>query len=89
MSENASIARPYAQAAFEMARDSGNFLLGQRHWRFGSTAQEPEVNALFAHPALPEELAGVIIELCGDGFDEAGRNLKAAGSESAPAHLKP
>ena len=44
MSENASIARPYAQAVFEMARDSGNF----SNWSealgaLAALAQEPQV----------------------------------------------
>ena len=77
MSENASIASPYAQAVFEMARDSGNFSTwSEALGALAALAQEPQVNALFAHPGVArEELAGVIIELCGDGLDEAGRNL--------------
>ena len=77
MSENASIARPYAQAVFEMARDSGSFSAwSEALGALASLAQEPQVNALFAHPGVArDELAGVIIELCGDRLDEPGRNL--------------
>ena len=51
MSENASIARPYAQAVFEMARDSGNFSTwSEALGALAALAQEPQVNALFAHP---------------------------------------
>jgi F-type H+-transporting ATPase subunit delta len=77
MSENARIARPYAQAVFEMARDTGNFpTWSEALSALAALAQEPQVNALFAHPGVArEELASVIIELCGDGLDEAGRNL--------------
>ena len=53
MSENASIARPYAQAVFEMARDGGNFSTwSEALGALAALAQEPQVNALFAHLAF-------------------------------------
>jgi F-type H+-transporting ATPase subunit delta len=77
MSENASIARPYAQAVFEMARESGNYEVWSGALSaLAALAQEPQVSGLFAHPRVARDaLAGVLIELCGDRLDEAGRNL--------------
>jgi len=77
MSENASIARPYAQAVFEMAREGRNYAAwSDALGTLADLAKEPQVSGLFAHPHVARDaLAGVLIELCGDHLDEAGRNL--------------
>ena len=77
MSENASIARPYAQAVFELARDGMDYA----RWSdalhtLAKLASEPQISVLFTHPRVArEEVATILIEGCGEVLDDAGRNL--------------
>lgn len=77
MSENASIARPYARAVFELARDGGNF----PHWSealqsLADLAGQDQISALFAHPKVSrEDIASILIDSCGGLLDEAGKNF--------------
>ncbi len=63
MSENASIARPYAQAVFEMAREGGNYAAwSDALGTLADLAKEPQVSGLFAHPQVARDaLAGILI----------------------------
>lgn len=77
MSENASIARPYARAVFELARDGGNF----SHWsealqRLADLAGQEQISALFAHPKVSrEDIASILIDSCGGLLDDGGKNF--------------
>lgn len=78
MAEPASIARPYAKAIFEIARDSGDL----DGWSAGlralaAIAADPQIAVLARHPDVPpEQLARLVIEV-GGGSDmpEAARNV--------------
>ena len=85
MQEKTTIARPYAQAAFELARDQDSL----DQWsgllqRLGAVIADPLMRSLLNHPKLEEEaLIGIIVDLCGDAVFDYGKNfiriLAAAG----------
>ena len=77
MADKSTIARPYAKAAFEDARD---------HQRLGPWSEalrtaaavisDPRVGSLVGNPRVtPEELAALVIEIAGAGLDDQGRNF--------------
>lgn len=72
-----TIARPYAQAVFKLARDNGQ--LG--HWSdtlglLAAVARDDRVHPLLASPRLsPGEAEELILGICGEHLDAAGRNL--------------
>lgn len=77
MAEKTTIARPYAQAAFELAQERDALA----HWSgllavAAGAATHPEMAALLDNPRVPrEQVVDLLIEVCGDGLDEDGRNL--------------
>ncbi len=77
MAERATIARPYAKAAFEYARDAHAFA----HWSEGlKTAAEivadPRIAAFTKDPAWsPADLAGSINDVAGARFDAGMQNF--------------
>jgi len=77
MADKSTIARPYAKAAFEEARD---------HERLGPWSQalrtaaavtrDSRVEQLLGNPRVtPDELAALVIEIAGAELDEPGRNF--------------
>ncbi len=81
MAELATLARPYAKAVFELARDGhvdGN-RYGQWSAILGGLSQavsDPKVAAWIGHPALGRgQLADDLIGALGDKLDPQGRNL--------------
>ena len=77
MADKSTIARPYAKAAFEQARERGR--LGP--WSEGlrtaaAVISDSRVEALLGNPRVtPEELAALVIEIVGARLDEEGRNF--------------
>lgn len=77
MAELTTIARPYAQAVFRLAReqqalDAWSDMLGL----MAVVASDPDMQRLLDNPRLTEQqLADFFLEICGDRLDEAGRNL--------------
>lgn len=72
-----TVARPYAEAVFERARDSGR--LGP--WSamlelLAAAMRNPELAALVANPRLtPPQVAELMLDVAGDALDAEGRNL--------------
>lgn len=77
MAEKATIARPYAKAAFEFAQEHNTFERWSKVLATGAAvASEPAVRKLLNHPRVkPEELVSLIAEAAGDALDEHGRNF--------------
>jgi F-type H+-transporting ATPase subunit delta len=77
MADKSTIARPYAKAAFEEARDHGR--LGP--WSAGlrtaaAVVSDPRVEALLGNPRVTaEELASLVAGIAGATLDEEGRNF--------------
>lgn len=77
MAELHTLARPYAKAAFELAREAGALQQWSQTLRTLTAAvADAQVAALLADPRLSRhEVAGVLIAALGDKLDAPGRNL--------------
>ncbi|MEX0732569.1 MAG: F0F1 ATP synthase subunit delta [Aquisalimonadaceae bacterium] len=84
MADFNTIARPYAQAVFKLAREKG----GLSAWSetlglLAAVARDPRVHDLLASPRLtPAQHQELILGICGDRLDDAGRNFVALLVES-------
>ncbi|HEY1889609.1 MAG TPA: F0F1 ATP synthase subunit delta [Steroidobacteraceae bacterium] len=77
MADKSTIARPYAKAAFEEARDRKRLGPWSEALRTeAAVVSDARVAALLGNPRVtPEELAGLVIEIAGAQLDEEGRNF--------------
>lgn len=77
MSESATLARPYAKAAFEYAAehnqlDEWSTMLGL----FAAVGDNDQVASALGNPGLtPQKRAELVLEVCGDQVNPAGQNL--------------
>ena len=77
MAEKVTIARPYAKAAFEYAREHGAFARWSEVLGAASTiVVDPQVTGLLANPRVtPSQLVDLIAGILGDTLDEHGKNF--------------
>lgn len=77
MAEKMTVARPYARAAFEVARDDKALAEWSEFLRRGCLVAEDErIQALTGNPAVTrKELAELFIELCGASAGAHGENF--------------
>ncbi len=77
MTEQATIARPYARAVFDVARDEGRL----KAWSdmlalMGEIAAVPDMKVVIGDPETDRNVVlGIFFDLAGDAFDRQGRNL--------------
>ncbi len=77
MSAQGNVARPYAQALFELAveRDALS-VWDDRIKLLAAVADDPVMADLTHDPRIsPQQLSGLIIDVCGDKLDQEGKNL--------------
>ena len=77
MAELASIARPYAQAVFELAKDSGHYGPWSEALEFlAKVAADKDMAALFSNPRVSrQQAADIVIELLGEAVGDEPKNL--------------
>ena len=77
MAELASIARPYAQAVFERAKDSGHYGPWSEALEFlAKVAADKDMAALFSNPRVSrQQAADIVIELLGEAVGDEPKNL--------------
>jgi F-type H+-transporting ATPase subunit delta len=78
MAETTTVARPYARAAFEYAhgRKGGLKKWSQMLQLAADVARDPGARALFGNPEISDDdRVGLIFDIGGEKFDEAGRNF--------------
>jgi F-type H+-transporting ATPase subunit delta len=91
MAERATIARPYAKAAFEYARDANAFAA----WSQGLTAAaeiaaDPRVAELIQNPTWSaSDIAGLVIEIAGARLDAGMQNFVRVLAENHRLPLLP
>lgn len=77
MQETATIARPYARAAFEQAVEVGQL----KEWArmlalLAAIVSDPLVRKLIGNPKLSaDRLSGLVIDVCGAQLSEGGKNF--------------
>jgi F-type H+-transporting ATPase subunit delta len=77
MAELATIARPYAEAAFRLARDANAL----PHWSqmlslVGAVVADPHVASALDNPRLTAgDKEALLLSICGDKLDTLGRNF--------------
>lgn len=77
MADNASTARPYAKALFELAQESGAF----EQWatvlnQLATIGRDENFSALVSDPRVNRnQVAELLIDLCKDALPEGGDNL--------------
>jgi F-type H+-transporting ATPase subunit delta len=91
MVEKATIARPYAKAAFESAREHDAFERWSQVLAIASSVvQDERVARLLSNPRIePEELTGLIAEIAGDAMTEQIRNFLATLADNRRLALLP
>ena len=77
MADKLTIARPYAKAAFEEARQLQHLSSWSQSLRTAAiVVQDPQVQDLLGNPSVtPAQLAQFVIDLAGEKLDENGRNF--------------
>jgi len=91
VAERATIARPYAKAAFGFARDANAFAA----WSQGLQAAaqivaDPRIAGLINNPQLsPADLAGLVSDVAGHNLDASMRNFIAVLAENRRLLLLP
>jgi F-type H+-transporting ATPase subunit delta len=77
MSENASLARPYVRAVFEIARaDDDLAAWSDQLALLAAVAGDPQVRALDGHPRMSRDaLADLVLGVCGDALVGKARSL--------------
>jgi F-type H+-transporting ATPase subunit delta len=77
MADKSTIARPYAKAAFEEARDRGRLGPWSQTLRTAAAVVgDSRVESLLGNPHVtPAQLAGLVGEIAGPQLDEEGRNF--------------
>jgi F-type H+-transporting ATPase subunit delta len=77
MAELATLARPYAEAVFKLARQSGEFARWSEMLAFlDQVMHDPRFAEIVANPRVPKETLQAILQDIGDEtLDQAGKNL--------------
>jgi len=77
MAETITIARPYARAAFELARDAGALPAWSDMLAFAAAAaRDPSMAALLDSPRIgAQEMASLFIDVCQEQLSDEGRNF--------------
>ncbi len=91
MAETATLARPYANAAFDLAKERTRLPQWSRMLRLlAATVATAEAQALIGAPALPGEAkAHKLIDLLGDELDDGGRRFVHVLAENKRLELLP
>lgn len=77
MAENTTIARPYAQAVFELARSHNNLKAWSEMLQFAAAvAADPQMKSLVGDPRVgTDQLERLFLDICGDKCDAAAQNF--------------
>ncbi len=91
MAERATVARPYAKAAFEYARDTGAFARWSQGLKTAAEiVEDPRVSALIHNPRLTaDDLAGLIGDVAGGKLDAGMENFVRVLAENRRLPLLP
>lgn len=77
MAELSTLARPYARAAFEFARDSGDLAAWSEQLRTAAAVTaDPAMQQVLSNPsATAEQQAATLSDVCGDALSDRNRSF--------------
>src|ERR1700747_3094580 len=77
MAEPITVARPYAEAAFALAREQNALPAWSEMLRVAAAvAADPQMQAALDNPKLsPADQEALFLSICGDGLNGEGRNF--------------
>lgn len=84
MADFNTIARPYARAAFDLAREQGQLAAwSEQLGVLAAIVRDVQVQAILASPRLsPAQQQELMLDICGEQLDEGGRNFVALLAEN-------
>lgn len=91
MAEKSTIARPYAQAAFEVAQQQGKL----KDWSemlqwLAAVAADKSVHSLLGNPEVSQDaLVKLFVEICGDKLNQQGQNFVRLLTENKRLNVLP
>lgn len=77
MAENSTIARPYAQAAFDIAKEKGDL----KGWSdmlqlIAAVSSDAVMNDMIGNPSIErEKITDIIVDVCGDNLNDTAKNF--------------
>lgn len=77
MAENSTIARPYAQAAFDIANEKGDL----KSWSdmlqlIAAVASDEVLSDMISNPSIErEKIVEIIVDVCGDNLNDLAKNF--------------
>lgn len=91
MAEKSTVARPYAQAAFELARGSKDLKAWSDALAFAAAvAQDESMQGLISNPNLDRDrLVQLFLDVCGDRLNAFGQNFIRVLAENKRLELLP
>ncbi len=91
MAELGTIARPYAQAVYQLARDTGQLAQWSEQLEFAAAvAKDGFMHGLLVSPRYsPAQLEEIVLAVCGDKLSDQGRNFIRLLAENRRLHLLP
>jgi F-type H+-transporting ATPase subunit delta len=91
MAESATIARPYAKAAFEQAQTEGDLRKWAQMLHFlSAVVSDPLMRGVLDNPRIPDQqLLSVVLDICAGQLSETGRNFVTVLSQAGRLALAP
>lgn len=91
MAEARTIARPYAEAVFRLARATNQLPAWSGMLQLAATvAADGQIRALIGNPKVPPRRLGeVLLEICGDKLNGEGRNFVLLLAENSRIEILP
>jgi|SRR5687768_12087613 len=91
MAENRTIARPYAEAVFKLAKDKNDLASWADMLEMAAfVASDVQIRALIGDPKVPSKRLGeLLIAICGDRLNDEGRNFILLLAENGRIEILP
>lgn len=91
MAEISTVARPYAQAVFELAKEQGRLAKWSEMLQLAALVVTDEnLSGLIGNPRIEKaRLMGLITGVCGDKLDDSGTNLLRVLAENGRLNVLP
>ena len=91
MAENTTIARPYAQAIFDLAKQQGDLASWSAMLELTtSVVTDAQVAPLLGNPSVTkEQMIDLILGVCGDNLNDTGKNMVRVLAENSRLNVLP